>query len=235
MEQWQLIDAERMEAAGELAASIAHAVHNPLAALLGSVELALVEQTPHPLLERVQRMGRRIQTAIDRTLLVFWKGTLSFEEIELKTLVEDICAELEPLARERNVRISTSIDIDAMPIHADRVLLTAAFVHIGENALQAIDGAGELLIEVASLRRVGGVCLQISGNGHGVPRRNRAAAFEPFFTTRGGAAGLSIARGIVQGHEGRIQLEPREGGGTTVSVELPASPAFSIDSLPVEQ
>jgi signal transduction histidine kinase len=87
-------------------------------------------------------------------------------------------------------------------------------------------GHGKLDFEVFALPHFEGVSFRISDTGPGFSDLARKRAFEPFFTTKGGTAGLGlpIARGVVVGHQGRIQLDDRPGGVAIPSIELPARP-----------
>ena len=85
---------------------------------------------------------------------------------------------------------------------------------------------GQLELAVKPIADLEFVRLEISDSGSGLAPELCERALEPFFTTKpnGTGLGLAIARGVVQGHRGRIRLDPRPGGGTTVSLELPALP-----------
>jgi len=225
--QERLIDAERLEAAGELAACVAHAVGNPLAALLGTAQMAWeASRVQDPVLHRVIRLGQRIQRVVDRSLQLFREQELTLREEDPGQILRDAVEEISARASDQRVRVSVQIEPDLSPIRADRKLLSGALVRVGENALEAMHGHGKLEFEVFALSHFEGVSFRIVDTGPGFSELARKRAFEPFFTTKGGTAGLGlpIARGVVRGHQGRIQLDDRPGGGTIVNIELPARP-----------
>jgi signal transduction histidine kinase len=225
--QERLIDAERLEAAGELAACVAHAVGNPLAALLGTAQMAWeASRVQDPVLHRVIRLGQRIQRVVDRTLQLFREQELALREEDPGQILQDAADELSARATGQGVRVSVQIEPELSPIRVDRKLLGGALVRVGENALEAMHGHGRLELEVFALSHFEGVSFRIVDTGPGFSDLARTRAFEPFFTTKGGTAGLGlpIARGVVMGHQGRIQLDDRPGGGTIVNIELPARP-----------
>jgi PAS domain S-box-containing protein len=225
--QERLIDAERLGAAGELAACVAHAVHNPLAALLGTAQMAWeASRVQDPVLHRVIRLGQRIQRVVDRTLQLFREEELTLREEDPGQILQDAAEELSTRSAGQGVRVAVRVDPDLSSIRADRKLLSGALVRVGENALEAMHGHGKLDFEVFALPHFEGVSFRISDTGPGFSDLARKRAFEPFFTTKGGTAGLGlpIARGVVVGHQGRIQLDDRPGGGAIVSIELPARP-----------
>jgi PAS domain S-box-containing protein len=229
--QERLIDAERLGAAGELAACVAHAVHNPLAALLGTAQMAWeASRVQDPVLHRVIRLGQRIQRVVDRTLQMFREEELTLREEDPGQILQDAAQELDVRGTGQGVRVSVRVEPDLTSIRADRKQLSGALVRVGENALEAMQGKGKLDLEVFALSHFEGVSFRITDTGPGFTDVARRRAFEPFFTTKGGTAGLGlpIARGVIVGHQGRIQLEDRPGGGAVVSIELPARPGVLL-------
>ena len=109
----------------------------------------------------------------------------------------------------------------------DRKLLRRALLHIGENGLDGMQDGGTLTLEVGDVPGLQLLEFRISDTGPGIPQELRKRVLESFFTTKEGGTGLglSIAHGVVRGHEGRIRIEDRPGGGTMVAVELPRLPA----------
>jgi two-component system NtrC family sensor kinase len=104
--------------------------------------------------------------------------------------------------------------------------LIQVFVHLLLNAAQALDERGGV-VTVSTADEHGRVAVRIADNGHGMPKETLARVFEPFFTTRpvgeGTGLGLSVCHGIVNRHGGTIDIQSVPGGGTTVTVSLPAA------------
>jgi len=102
---------------------------------------------------------------------------------------------------------------------ADR--LQQVFMNLIDNAHKAMPQGG--VLEIRSFQKGGGVCVQFTDTGMGIPEEMRDRIFEPFFSTWGGTGlGLSVAREILQEHKGSIDVYGKPGGGTTVLVRLPA-------------
>ena len=222
--QGRLIYAERLGAAEDLAASVAHAINNPLAALLGTVDMEIeAQQPPGDRILRIRKLGLRIRDVIRRTLDLFRQGTLQLAPESPARIVDEVQAEIEGRARAQNIQLDTKIEDGLRDIVVDRTLLVAALVSIAENSLDAMPTGGDLWIEAIGVAGVRVVQFRISDSGPGVPEELLEKVFEPFFTTKsaGTGLGLAIASGVIRGHEGRIVFERRSGGGTTVRVDVP--------------
>jgi signal transduction histidine kinase len=180
----------------------------------------------------VIRLGQRIQRVVDRTLQMFREEELTLREEDPGQILQDAAGQLEARGTGQGVRVSVRVEPDLPSIRADRKQLSGALVRVGENALEAMQGHGKLDLEVFALSHLEGVSFRITDTGPGFTDVARMRAFEPFFTTKGGTAGLGlpIARGVVMGHQGRIQLDSRPGGGSIVSIELPARPGVLTTS-----
>jgi PAS domain S-box-containing protein len=223
--QSRLILAGRLEAAEDLAARVAHAINNPLAALIGTAQMHLESSpVPDPRVERIVRLGRRIESVIGRTLDLFRQGTLKLAPTEPEELLEDVRAEIEPRCRAAGIAIELKAAGGLRPVLVDRTLMTAALASLAENAVDAMKGGGVLYLSVDLHPSVRVLEFEVADTGPGIPPALRERVFEPFFTTKGGGTGLglSIARGVVQGHEGRICIDDRLGRGARIRVEIPA-------------
>jgi PAS domain S-box-containing protein len=220
----RLIRAERMDAAQELAGSVAHAINNPLAALIGHVEMMLEGQDDNdPKLERVLQLGQRIRSVVGRTLQLSREGRLNFSAQDPGEILQDVQEEIEDRASRRGVCVEIKREADLPRVKVDSTLLRAALVSIAENAVDASPEGGAVLLQaqVTSGGRV--IEYRIEDAGPGIPPELRERILEPFFTTkpRGTGLGLAIARGVILGHSGRIRFTDRPGGGTLVTVEVP--------------
>lgn len=214
----------RLVLAENLAGSVAHAINNPLAALLGTVEMALESSRGNKqTLERVHHLARRIQSVVAGTLQLFGRGELQPRALRPDQLISDVAIEIGSRRSAREVAIDIKVEAGLPKIQADLTLLTAAIVAIAENSLEAMESQGRLWLtaELHPPERI--LELRVEDTGPGVPAPLRRRVFEPFFTTKGGSTGLglSIADGIVAQHRGRIRIADRSGGGAAVIVELP--------------
>jgi PAS domain S-box-containing protein len=225
--QRRLVEAERLSAAERMTGALAHAVNNPLAALLGTVEMAqqgMLE--PEAALDRARAIAKRIQDVVQGTMRMFRRGEMALRPEAPQQLLEQVARDLTPRARERRVEILCSAEPALPPVFADLRLLVSALCCIGENALQATPEGGRVWLDAEPLHDGSMVRIRVSDAGPGIPVHLRTRVIEPFFTTKSGGTGLglSIASGVIHGHGGNMHIGDRPGGGTTVSVELLTTP-----------
>ena len=221
--QRRLMQAERLRAAEDLAASLAHSINNPLAALIGTLEMAREASSADPAATRqALRLAQRIKRIVAQTLQLFQKGALDFAKESPRALLQDVREELVKRAEEHGVQIQIDAPSTLPSIEIDRALLSTALVAIAENCIDAMRRGGHLTLSAASHPSLPVIQIRVIDEGSGIPAELRGRVFEPFYTTKGGGTGLvlAIAHSIVHWHGGRIQISDRPGGGTIVSVEL---------------
>ena len=209
--------------AGEVAGGIAHAIYNPLAALIGHMEMKLDSDKVDPRDEHVMHLARRIEAVVEGMLTLSRRGTMRPEPMDLGDLVREVRRELAERCLTQGVEVELRIAPDLPQLTADRALLTTALLSVAENAVDAMEKGGKLVLEVESVSKTAAVRLRVRDSGAGVPAKIRGRIFEPFYSTkpRGVGLGLAIARGIILGHEGSIRLESEPGIGTEVTLEIP--------------
>ena len=220
--QKRLMHAERLRAAEDLAASLAHSINNPLAALIGTLQMAReASGDAHPTRQAL-RLAQRIKRIVAQTLQLFQQGSLDVKPECPRAILHDVHEELVKRAEERGVQIRIDAPGVLPALDVDRALVTTALVAIAENGIDAMRSCGTLTLCAAAHPSLPVVEIRVIDEGTGIPAGLRARVFEPFFTTKGGGTGLglAIAHGIVHGHGGRIQILDAPGGGTTVSIEL---------------
>jgi len=238
--QNSLIHAGRLAAIGELASGIAHDINNPLAVLLLANEMALFqmnnsEEPKTPLLGQLeealhdmQRASQMIQKLADH-LRNFSRGMVEkHERIDLQDILADALFMTQNKTTKCQVQVRAELEkgvyfTDGAPNQLEQV-----FVNLISNACDAMTemkGAG-LTIAIEPERRdeIEYWRCDIADNGGGIPEDIRENIFESFFTTKekgkGTGLGLSICRGIIQNHEGIIEVESELGHGTTFHVYL---------------
>ena len=222
--QAQLIYSSRMAAVGELAAAVAHEINNPLQAMLGYVQLLLIQESvqgeAREYLETVLKEGERIAEVVRELLSLFRR-----EEEPGEVYVNEIISRLAVLMRHSllvdGIALELHLADDLPPVWSRIDRIQQVFMNLIDNARKAMPQGG--VLEVRSFRKGSGVCVQFTDTGVGIPEEIRDRIFEPFFSTWGGTGlGLSIAREILQEYRGSIEVYPRSSGGTTVLVRLPA-------------
>ncbi len=235
-----LLQAQKMQAVGQLAGGIAHDFNNILQMVLGSAGL-VQRRANDP--DSVQRLGRMIEdaarrgTSITRRLLAFSRREeLQAEVLDVSELVNGLH---EVLATTLGVGVAIQIDAQAgLPsIRADRGQFETVLVNLATNARDAMPDGGTLRIS-AGTREVlkaedpqempegSYVCITVSDTGEGMDEETLARASEPFFTTKplgqGTGLGLAMARSFVEGSGGRLIISSSVGEGTQIALWLPA-------------
>ena len=210
---------------GQMAAVVAHEVKNPIAGIRGALQviasrMAAESRDRSIITDIIVRLDAL--NGVVQDLLVFGRpSVLRSEPVDLRSLVASTADLItrDPAMRGLHIRISGTEAVAP----ADREQLQIVFHNILTNAAQAMGGTGE--VDVNIQRTPAGWTLAFSDRGPGMPTELREKAFEPFFTTkhRGTGLGLPTARRIVEAHGGDIAIGASDGGGTVVSISLPAA------------
>ena len=212
---------------GQLAASLAHEINNPLAAALGNVQLLrmrpdLMQDLQHPLEvidKSLQRAGQKL-----RSLLLIAQAGQHPQEVDLAELVQDLVTVINFQAVMSKVAITFSLDSSCrwagIPGELARALL-----YIFNNAIEAVHGGEKPLMKIAVANEGASSSITVLDNGGGIPEELRTKVFEPFFTTKPPhqGVGLHLAQEIIKAAGGTIEIaEPEAGWSTAIRVYLPA-------------
>ena len=238
----QLWQAAKLATVGELAASIAHELNNPLATVSLRVESLLAQVPKHDPKRRalevidqeVERMGHLVAN-----LLQFSRRNQP--QISTVNVREEIIHTLDLIShhlRNRRIRVVREFAPDVPMMHADRELLRQLFLNLLTNASDAMPQDGTLTVRaVAGVLESGapGVVMEFIDTGVGIAPADLPKVLEPFFTTKpegqGTGLGLPICRRIVQGHHGTFNIVSDVGQGTTVRIVLPITDRTNIAHL----
>jgi signal transduction histidine kinase len=144
-----------------------------------------------------------------------------FSDCALEDIIGKNLTFIQPELDKKGITIQHNLNGKKMRLRADQELLYQAFLNIFINAIQAMKDSGSIYVNVDEHK--GNYLIEIKDSGHGVTREQMKKIFDPFFTTKekGTGLGLSIVRKIIEGHNGMINLESKEGEGTKVIVQLP--------------
>jgi signal transduction histidine kinase len=236
----ELAHINRFSTAGELTASIAHEINQPLGSILTNAETAQsILLSSHPDIEELKdivddilRDDRRASEVIRRMRSLLKKAPFEPQHIDLNELVRETVEFLSALAVGREVKLSSMISPVAMPIVGDRVHLQQVILNLVVNAIDAmIDTPGDdRVISIRTSRVENFAELAISDHGPGIPEGKLKEVFEPFVTNKpkGMGMGLSIARTIVEAHDGQICADNEPGWGAVFRIKLPISRHASV-------
>ena len=223
----RLSEVERLATTGELAASMAHEIRNPLAAIVNATALLTDEAglTPEERASTVAAI-RTEARRLNRILSDFLQFARPQEARRIPGDIREVVQHVSALIRDdrsRAPRVDVKIAVDpAVPRFAfDRDQVTQVLWNVALNGVQAMNGRGRLSLEVA--RENGHVALAVSDTGPGIPREMLSRVFEPFYSGKphGTGLGLTIAERIVAAHGGRIDIDSAPGRGTRVTLLFP--------------
>jgi C4-dicarboxylate-specific signal transduction histidine kinase len=231
----ELTHMNRRAAAGELSASIAHEVNQPLTGISASASAALRwlrAETPN--VERARAALEQIVTASHHASVVvagvramFKKDTSERIPVDINGLILRVLAILRIDLQRNGVHIQTHFDNKASIVEGDNVQLQQVILNLIMNAIDAMQSVRPRVLKVKSDRsNPDFVHVSIEDTGIGIESSNLKQIFSPLFTTKesGMGMGLSICRSIIENHNGRIWASPGVNGGTSFQFELPAAP-----------
>ncbi|QQO37205.1 sensor histidine kinase [Bradyrhizobium diazoefficiens] len=233
----ELAHVNRYTMAGELTASIAHELNQPLGAILTNAEsAALMLRSPNPdlnelneIIEDIRRDDARASEVIVHLRSLLKKAPFEEKELDLNDVLEETVTFLAPLATARKVELDAVTHLTLLPIKGDRIQLQQVITNLVVNAMDAVTGsAGNVRkVDIEAVRAGNRAEVSIRDYGPGIPVDQLKRVFEPFFTTKpeGMGMGLAIARTIVEAHNGRITAENQSGGGAQLRISLPLSTA----------
>lgn len=240
----QLIQSEKLTAIGKLAAGIAHEINNPLTSILINSHLAVeaLNETQSSIREDKLRLLREnMELIIEETsrCSVIVKELLEFSRqkaaVKQPCIVRDVIEKSLVLFENQflisKISLEKELESAAVTIHADAVKLEQVFINVILNAFDAMNGGGKLTID-ASLDQ-GQLVIRFSDDGAGIESQHLNRIFDPFFTTkgnRGTGLGLSLSYGIIQQHDGKIEVQSERGTGTTITIRLPLNESESDQS-----
>jgi C4-dicarboxylate-specific signal transduction histidine kinase len=214
--QGDLARVSRVTTMGELTASLAHEVNQPIAAALTNANTCLRWLTrdrpdvaeAREAASRIVKDATRAADIISRTRLLFKKGTAQRESVGVNEMVREMIVLLRGEATRHNILIETELAADLPQVMADRVQLQQVLMNLvlnGIEAMKEVDGKRELMITSQRAENEE-VLVSVSDTGVGLPAEQADQIFKAFFTTKpqGTGMGLSISRSIVESHGGRL-------------------------------
>lgn len=219
----QLLQSDKLATIGQLASGVAHEMNNPLGNISLYTQMLLKKSKDKSSREKLEIVNEEANRAarIVKGLLDFARQSdPKLEPIDVNREIEKVLNILSPQLRK--IKITT--ELQPLPrIMADSGQIRQVIMDIMTNSIQAITTDGKITIKTDANRDY--VNISVSDNGCGIPRENLDKIFDPFFTTKetgeGTGLGLSICHGIIERHNGSIEVESEVKLGTTIKIKLP--------------
>ena len=252
----QLLQAQKMEAVGQLAGGVAHDFNNLLQAILGYVELVLRDMQPtdkhYARLGEVKRAGERAATLTGQLLAFSRRQVLRLAPLDVNQVISELLQMLNRLIGE-DIELIFMPCTSPLSVRADKGQIEQVLTNLCVNARDAMTGGGRLIIETSNIMAdevfiaehawAGPgpyLCISVTDTGCGMDHETLQQIFEPFFTTKeklkGTGLGLAMVYGIISQHQGMIQVNSEVDQGTCFKIYLPAEiTGFEEDHVQAEQ
>ena len=231
----QLRTSDRLAVLGELTASLAHEVRNPLGSIRGTVDILRKKYTPDSkqmeFFQILVKEVNRLNDVVENYLELAKPRRQFMAERNVADIIQSVLDLLSTKARKEMINLILVNPSKIITVFTDENLLRQILLNVILNAMASIEKSGRVLISPTLIEgeTVEGVIIQknvsitVSDTGKGIPASEIEKVFEPFYTTKAGGTGLgmAIAKRAVQQLGGEIKLESKEGVGTTVIITIP--------------
>jgi PAS domain S-box-containing protein len=231
----ELAHMARVTTMGELAASIAHEINQPLAAIVNNANASsrLLASEPPDLdevrvaLADIAEAGTRAGEIISRIRAFLKKAVPAKTRVDINQVIREVLAVTPGELDKHQVSVRTELLPGLAPVQGDRIQLQQVILNLivnGIDAMTSVTDRPRVLLVRSQPQESGGVLVSVQDSGAGLDPKNIGHLFDPFFTTKpeGMGMGLPISRSIVETHGGRLWLTPNDGQGVTFQFTLPA-------------
>jgi C4-dicarboxylate-specific signal transduction histidine kinase len=232
----ELAHLSRLAAVGELTASIAHEVNQPLAAILSNTEtVEILLDAPKPAVTTIREIlgdirmdNDRASSVIRRLRSLLRKRSLEMIPLHVNSILRETHRFVSFEARRRGVEIFEDLAPGLPPVRGDKLHLQQVLLNLVINGMDAMSDMPEQARRITLESRASGdgiISISVRDQGPGIPPDHLPRLFDSFFTTKktGVGLGLSIARSIIEAHHGRIWAENSPGGGAVFNISLQAN------------
>ena len=234
--QQQIVQMEKLSSLGKMAATVAHELNNPLSGILTYAKLTsreLIEVNADQefdellgYLTLIQKESSRCGDVVRNLLLFSRSSGYDLAEHSTKTIIERALMLVQHHLKMTEIRLVTDLGDEDDTLTCDENQIEQALVALFVNAVEAMPDGGTLTVSCKSMAEE--VCIEIADTGYGIPDEVQPQIFEPFFSTKealdGVGLGLAVVYGIVQRHEGTIEVDSSGDGGTMFRLRLPRRP-----------
>ncbi|WP_078410926.1 ATP-binding protein [Priestia abyssalis] len=219
-----MIRSEKMNIVGELAASIAHELRNPLTAIKGFFHMLKATNEGEELYYSViEGELSRIEQISSELLTLAKPHSDNKRSYNIIQLIDDVIVLLTPQANMKNIEIIKQANCEELYLNCENTKMKQVFINLIKNAIDAMDSAGSIVLTIKEMKE--NIVIQIQDQGNGIPKELLSRIGEPFYTTKekGTGLGLMVCFQIIESHEGTIHADSKVNTGTTFTITLPLS------------
>lgn len=225
----RLVQADKLSSIGLLAAGVAHEVNTPLAVISTYAQMLAKQisgdEQKTKLLEKIAKQTFRASEIVNSLLNFSRTSTTDYVDVDLNRVVKETATLIEHQLQKTGVQVRLNLGATSPQIRGNFGKLQQVFLNLFINARDAMPEGGKLTVRTWS--EAGFVHIEVADTGHGIAPDHLARIYDPFFTTKaarkGTGLGLSVSYGIVQEHNGIIEVDSHVGSGTRFRLEFPAA------------
>jgi len=226
---------KRLKAMGEMAASIAHQIRNPLASieLFASLldDSAIEQAKRESFAKEIVAAVKTLNTTLSNMLLFANSSTPQKDVVTVEGLLSETLDICKYIMKERGTRIEVIHEVPEISVSVDKELMKQALLNLIMNGIEALgeDGVGVVSLQTGLDEE--GVHISVCDDGRGIPEEFMDKIFDPFFTmrARGTGLGLTVVNNIIKAHGGLLEVESREGEGTQFDITLPEAASDEVN------
>ncbi len=225
--QKAMMQQEKLASVGRLSAGVAHEINNPLTTILTTAMLIQEELDPqdpnYPELETITKETLRCRKIVASLLDFARQSTPSRKKCDLNNIVRESVVLTNKQAAFSDLTLTCDLAQDMPPIHLDTGQIQQSIINLILNAIEATAAGGAISISTCYRPDLQSIEITISDTGEGISEDNIVKIFDPFYTTKdsGNGLGLAITHGIIEQHNGTIDVDSKLGRGTTFKITLP--------------
>jgi PAS domain S-box-containing protein len=224
---------EKLSVVGELSASVAHEIRNPLTSLKGFVQLLQMEDNKHQDYYQIMLDElNRINHIVGELLLLAKPQHLQYTKLAIQKILRDVISLLGVEATLYNVQIESNFPKEDLIIECEPNQLKQLFINLIKNSIEASKNGGTIWISLEQIEK-SQVSIMVKDNGCGISKERLEKIGEPFYSSKekGTGLGLTVSYKIVQSHKGTIHFDSELDYGTTVNIILPIEQNSSLKTI----
>lgn len=222
----KLIRTEQMKLCGEMAASLAHEIKNPLAGIMASIEVLHDElniaEKDRMVMKAVIEEIRRIETLLNELLIFARPLRPQMIPVNVNSIIESVLT-MQAYTKDREIKVVKDLDESIPDITVDPMQIKQAILNLYANAVEAMSNGGSVLIRTSADEHRGMILIEVADTGPGITKDVKDKIFQPFFSTKakGTGLGLAITRQIIEQNGGIIHACNNKEGGAVFTISLP--------------